>query len=292
MPPEFWKSAQPGGSGSLGSGNIINNSALVFYRSGTLTLSGVISGTGTIIKLGNGTVILPGNNTYTGGTTIYEGTLQIGNGGASGSLLNVGPIVNNSLLVFNTAGTFTYGSGAAGIISGPGNVIVQGGGFIKAIGNNTYTGWTRIDFGTTFQPREGQAGTLVSSVVTNNGTLRLVSQDALFTYPGPIVGTGRVQIGANNVNVGVITFTGTNTYTGGTFIGGNDLVLGDGVTPGAGSIVGNVLFVNNFIFAQDNPRTLTFNRPDDFTFGGTITTNFTTPQFNLGTVQLNGNAAH
>ena len=98
-----------------------------------------------------------------------------------------------------------------------------------------------------------------------------------------------MQIGANNVNVGVITFTGTNTYTGGTFIGDNELVLGDGVTPGAGAIVGNVQFVNNFTFAQDNPRTLTFNRPDNFSFGGTITTNFTTPQFNLGTVQLNGN---
>ena len=100
-------------------------------------------------------------------------------------------------------------------------MIVQGGGFIKAIGNNTYTGWTRIDSGTTFQPIEGQDGALATSVVTNNGTLRLVRQDALFTYAGHIVGTGRVQIGANNVNVGVITLTGTNTYTGGTFIGDN-----------------------------------------------------------------------
>ena len=206
-----------------------------------------------------------------------------------------GAIVNNSLLVFNTSGSFTYGSGANGIISGTGNVIIQGGGFIKAIGNNSYTGWTRIDSGTTFQPIEGQDGAMATLVITNNGTLRLVRQDATITYAGNIVSNaavnstaGSVQIGANNVNVGVITLTGTNTYHGGTFIGDNQLVLGDGITPVAGSIFGNVQFVNNFTIAQDNPRTLTFNRPDDFTFGGTITTNFTTAQANLGIVQQNG----
>ena len=62
------------------------------------------------------------------------------------------------------------------------------------------------------------------------------------------------------------------------------------VTPGSGSIVGNVQFVNNFTFAQDNPRTLTFNRPDNFTFSGTITTNFTSLRSTWASVQLNGNA--
>jgi fibronectin-binding autotransporter adhesin len=277
-----------GNAGSLGSGIVSNNSALGFNRSGTLIVSGPVRGTGSVTIDGPGTVILANDNSYSGGTTINAGTLQVGNGGGSGSLLQGGPILNNSLLIFNTSGTFTYGAGAAGIISGIGNVIVQGGGFIKAIGNNTYEGWTRIDANTTFQPRQGQDGTLISSVVTNNGTLRLVSQDALFTYPGPIVGTGRVQIGANAVNFGVITLTGTNTYSGGTFIGGNTLVLGDGVTPISGSIAGNVQFVNNFTLGQDNARTLIFNRPDDFTFSGTITTNFTSPQANLGVVQQNG----
>jgi autotransporter-associated beta strand protein len=124
--------------------------------------------------------------------------------------------------------------------------------------------------------------------VTNNGTLRLVRQDALMTYAGPITGSGRVQIGANNVNFGVITLTGTNTYTGGTFIGGNTLVLGDGINPGFGTITGAVQFVNNFTLGQDNARTIIFNRPDDFTFSGTITTNFAAPQFNQGTVQQIG----
>ena len=241
---------------------------------------GAISGNGAVSQNGSGTVILANNNTYTGGTTINAGTLQVGNGGASGSLNSAVPIVNNSLLVFNTSGSFTYSG--TGLISGPGNVIVQGGGFIKAIGNNTYSGWT-VDANTTFQPLEGQDGALASGpVVTNNGTLRLVGRTPS-SYPGPIRGTGRVQIGANNVNVGVITFTGTNTYTGGTFIGDNELVLGDGVTPGLPArSSATCSFVNNFTSAQDNARTLTFNRPDNFSFAGNLGGN------NDGSVVQNG----
>ena len=49
-------------------------------------------------QLGTGTTILTGDNTYTGGTTISAGTLQIGNGGTTGILGNV---ANNGTLVFN-----------------------------------------------------------------------------------------------------------------------------------------------------------------------------------------------
>jgi fibronectin-binding autotransporter adhesin len=282
-----------GGSGSLGTGPVVNNAALDFVRTGTVTVPGAISGNGSVSQDGSGTVILANNNGYLGGTTISAGTLQVGNGGSSGSLFANGPIVNNGRLVFNTSGSFTYQ--AAGLISGSGNVIFTGGGTIKAIGNNSYTGWTFIDAGTTFFCREGQDGFLLSPVVTNSGTLRIVSQDTAFSYAGSIVvntnqgaAAGRVQIGANNVNVGVMTLTGTNTYTGGTFIGDNTLVLGDGITTNAGSIAGNVQFVNNFTTSDDNARTLTFNRPDSFTFSGTITTNFSSAQNNQGIVQQNG----
>jgi autotransporter-associated beta strand protein len=282
-----------GTSGAIGNGTISTGTgtSIDFNRSGTLLVPGAVNGAAPVTLDGPGTVILANNNGYTGGTTINSGTLQVGNGGGSGSLFVNGAIINNSLLVFNTSGSFTYQ--AAGIISGSGNVIVQGGGLIKAIGANNYTGWTRIDANTTFFCREGQDGALASSAITNNGTLRIVDQNNPgFTYANLITGSGKVQIGNNNANVGVMTLTGTNNYSGGTFIGGNTLVLGDGSTPQAGTIAGNVQFVNNFTIALDNPRTLIFNRPtgDNFTFGGTITTNFTSPQANQGIVQLSGGA--
>jgi fibronectin-binding autotransporter adhesin len=285
-----------GPRGTIGNGNIstLTGTTIDFERTGSNFVAGAISGAGAVISGGTGTNVLANNSTYSGGTTINAGsTLQVGAGGGSGSLYSAGNTTDNGLLIFNTGGTFNYGSGANGVISGSGNVIVTGGGFIKDTGVHTFSGWTQIDPNTTWQPVEGQDGAIANtSVITNNGTLRMVRQDALITYGGPIVGSGKLQIGANNPNVGIITLTGTNTYSGGTFIGDNQLTLGDGATAGSGAIVGNVQFVNNFTIAQDNPRTLVFNRPpgDNFTFGGTITTNFSPAQANMGIVQLQGGA--
>ena len=86
------------------------------------TFSGVIqdgAGVTGLTKVGTGTFTLTGANTYTGGTTISAGTLQIGSG-ATGSI--VGDIVDNAALVFNRTGTLTYG----GVISGTGSVAQIG----------------------------------------------------------------------------------------------------------------------------------------------------------------------
>jgi hypothetical protein len=77
-----------------------------------------------------------------------------------------------------------------------------------------------------------------------------------------------------------VPLTGTNSYTGGTFIAHGGLVLGDGFTPGAGAIVGDVIFTNSPV--AETARTLTFNRPDDFTFPGLITFSATLPFGNRG----------
>ena len=52
----------------------------------TLTLTDAISGAGALTKDGDGTLVLAGDNDYNGGTTITAGTLQIGDGGATGPL--------------------------------------------------------------------------------------------------------------------------------------------------------------------------------------------------------------
>ena len=88
-------------------GNIANAGALIFNRSNALTYGGVISGAGSVTKLGAGTLTLTGANTYSGGTTITAGTLQVGNGGTTGSV--VGNIVDNGALVFNRSNALTYG---------------------------------------------------------------------------------------------------------------------------------------------------------------------------------------
>jgi fibronectin-binding autotransporter adhesin len=279
-----------GGSGTIGSGAIVNNASLDFNTTGTNTVNGAISGSGSVTNDGTGTLILANNNSYSGATVNNVGTLQIGNGGGAGSLTGGLNLINNGLVIFNsTANSFYNGSG----IHGTGNVIIARG-TVKAVGGNDYTGWTQINSGATFTPDDnntGNAAILATSVITNNGTLRLEGYTTRNPMYANIVGSGKVQVGGTGgiFDAGDQTLGGTNTYTGGTFIGGEHLVLGDGVTPGAGSIVGNVTFVNNFEDANDNVRRLIFNRPDDFIFSGNIVTNFATPNNNQGIVNQNGN---
>ena len=260
-------------NGSLGSGAVQNEGAIDFVRTGTLTVPGAIHGNGSVTNDGTGTVILAGNNDYTGGTTINAGILQIGNGGATGSLALNSPVVDNSLLVFNSTSPITI-RGFNAVISGTGNIEVKGPGLVQCDGLNTYTGWTLIDAGATFQPCIGNEGQLISSVVTNNGTLKLVRQDfpadaGAFFLSNNVVGTGRVWKDVNNQNPGVVTLLGTNTYTGGTLISGGGIMLGNGVALGAGSIVGDVTFTNSLV-DDTAGRSLTFNRPDNLTFSGNI----------------------
>src|SRR3546814_2279123 len=61
----------------------------------TLTVSGLISGAGTLAKAGADTLTLTGDNNHTGGTTITAGTLQLGNGGTTGGIS--GDVANNEI---------------------------------------------------------------------------------------------------------------------------------------------------------------------------------------------------
>jgi fibronectin-binding autotransporter adhesin len=105
------------GNGATGSvvGDIVDNAALVFNRTGTLTYGGVISGTGSLAKIGTSTLTLTGNNTYAGGTTINAGTLAVSSdanlGAASsgltfggGTLQSTASFTSNRNVTLNAAG--------------------------------------------------------------------------------------------------------------------------------------------------------------------------------------------
>jgi autotransporter-associated beta strand protein len=75
-------------------------------------VSGVISGTGgSLIKTGTGTLTLSGANTYSGGTTITDGTLQLGTAGSMGSIVGAVTVGGTGTFDVTNAGT----SGITGI---------------------------------------------------------------------------------------------------------------------------------------------------------------------------------
>ncbi|EAZ0340973.1 hypothetical protein BIV64_23450, partial [Salmonella enterica subsp. enterica serovar Meleagridis] len=58
---------------ALGTGDVTNNATLELNTGGDFTNN--ISGSGQVVKSGDETLTLSGSNTYTGGTTINDGTL-------------------------------------------------------------------------------------------------------------------------------------------------------------------------------------------------------------------------
>jgi autotransporter-associated beta strand protein/T5SS/PEP-CTERM-associated repeat protein len=71
-----------GGTTGVITGDVVNNSVLVFNRADSLTYSGVISGSGAFAKRGAGVLSLSGPNTLTGPTTIQQGTVQLAHASA------------------------------------------------------------------------------------------------------------------------------------------------------------------------------------------------------------------
>lgn len=98
-----------GTTGNLGAGNVINNAALVVDRAGTLVTHNPISGSGTLSKEGSGTLVLTGNSTYAGATTISSGTVKLG---AAASL----PVGGATVWLDATDGA-TINTGGGGVTS-------------------------------------------------------------------------------------------------------------------------------------------------------------------------------
>ena len=243
------------GSKSLTAG--LNN--LSTTVSGVISDGGASGGTGgALFKVGTGTLTLSGANTYTGGTTIDGGTLQIGNGGTTGSI--VGNVFDNAALIFDRSDTVTF----SGTINGTGSLTQNGSGTLILTGTDTYTGGTTISAGILQLGNGGTTGSIVGNI-TDNSSLIFDRSDSV-TFAGVISGTGTL---AQNGS-GTTTLSGPNTYTGNTNVTAGTLLvdgtLGPGLVTvasaatlgGTGTIGGPVTIQNGGILAPgDAPGTLT-----------------------------------
>lgn len=127
-------------SGSVGILTIGNGGGSGGFFQGVI---GNGSGTIALVKTGAGTIALAGTNTWTGGTVISEGVLQLGDGAVrNGSL--IGNVTNNALFLLANplAQTFTN------VIRGSGALTKSAAGRLTLTSANAYTGKTTIGAGT------------------------------------------------------------------------------------------------------------------------------------------------
>lgn len=203
----------------------------------TYTANGVISGSGGLTKAGEGTATFTADNTYTGGTTLSAGTLELGNGGTTGSI--VGDVANNGTLAFNRADASVFG----GAISGTGSVDQRGAGTTRLSGLNTYSGGTSVLAGTV----AGSATSFGSGAIVNNAAL-VIDQASDGTLDNTLSGAGRItKTGAGALALGgnSAAFAGSTQVAAGTLAVngslGGALTVGNGARLGGTGSVGNTV---------------------------------------------------
>jgi len=250
--------ATPGGGSILGNVYLTNDTIhatfspfvpalLTFNRPDDFTFPGNIVGQGSLTQEGNDILTLTGANDYTNGTTITAGTLQVGNGGTTGSAGSYAAgnaaIADNSLLVFNRSDSVTVGN----VINGSGSLVQEGAGTLTLAGGTTYTGSTTVSNGTLIVGSsvggdlDAYGGTLL---VGGAGSVTNVSVGGNMNIAaGAVVATLNKSLSPSNT---VYTVAGTLISSGGTLNlvnAGPALVVGDTFTIFSEAVTGSALTI-------------------------------------------------
>ena len=230
-------------------GVALSGAGMISVNSGvTLTVDSVVDGAGSLAKVGTGTLVLSGVNSYTSATTITAGTLSIPTDAALGTAPG-----------FPTAGHLAFGGGTllasasltldanrgialtgvgtvsvdptvtlsyGGEIAGPGNLTKTGLGTLILSGTNTYTGTTTVSGGVLrVQNTAALGATATATTVTSGEAIEIEGAGLVINEPINITGTGVAAAGAlrnlgnDNTWSGLITLAGTTRVNsdGGTF---------------------------------------------------------------------------
>ncbi|MBE1159678.1 autotransporter-associated beta strand repeat-containing protein [Dyella acidiphila] len=274
----------------------------------TATISAPLIGTGGLEKEDLGTLVLAGANTYTGGTTISAGTLQISSdtnlGDASGGLSIDGGTLRNTAAITSARGVTIGQSGAtfdtqadlelSGVIGGAGALTKTSAGTLTLDGSNSYQGGTSINGGTVSISSDTNLGDASGALALNGGTLQNTA--AVTSARGVTLGSGGGTFDTQNdleldglisgsgaltkIDGGSLVLAADNSYTGGTTVSGGTLQLGNGGS--AGSVAGDIA----------NNGTVVFDRSDVSTYAGTISGIGAVEQQGSGTIVLSGNNSY
>ncbi|NER64969.1 hypothetical protein G3436_15215 [Pseudomonas sp. MAFF212427] len=222
------------------------------------TLDVAVNGNATLAKLEGGTLVLNGNNTYTGGTQLNGGTLVAGSDTALGlgALSTQGGTTLDSNTAVNLAnavvlnGSLTLAGShdltLSGVVSGNGELNKQGASELTLSGNNTFSGALNVLSGKLSLIGNTALGNAHLNVANNasasvfgvnnlnaltgsgalllaaGSTLQVGARGASSVYDGSINGAGHLT----KIGSGKQVLNGNSTVEGGTTVAAGSLIIG------------------------------------------------------------------
>jgi autotransporter-associated beta strand protein len=213
--------------GSVTNGTITTNTTAFDAQSGDV--SAILASSAVLTKSNAGTLILSGNNTYTGGTELSAGTLSVGHAnalGTSGNITFSGGVLrfenaagatadysariknSTSAIIINTNNLAANFNGTIDS-SNTGGLTKDGTAALWLRGANTYTGNTTISAGSLYLANNGTIS--ASSNITINSGAALGFSASSANLSSSISGAGYINVtGTSNV-----TLSGNNSFSGG-----------------------------------------------------------------------------
>lgn len=288
---------------------------------GVFTISGNVLGSKSLTKSGTGALTLSGNNSYSGGTIIDAGTINISGTSSMGS----GTVTLNTSGILASSGSFAIANAItpaggvisvtntltlSGFISGNGILKKEGtGSLLVSNGSNDYSGGTSVNQGTlsvatsaalgtgqldlaggTTLQLAGGGGVLLTNDVNVQGLVIIDVPSGIFNLSGPVGGTGSIT----KTGVGAFSMTnGSNNYSGGTFLNAGSLDISGASNLGSGSLVlnGGVLLIQDVSGSVNfaNPITLAggfIETISSHTLSGPLTGSGALIKFGIGSIEI------
>ena len=271
--------------------------ALTFTGADSTTVSGAITGAGSVIYNGSGSLTLSAANNYGGGTTINSGLLTTTNAAAFGSgqvTLSGGNLkFGGTTATLTVSNAFAVTSNATIDVTGPTSVTlgtlqvggltlaVTGGGAGAGKDYSLTTGAVTLTGNSEFDVSNNSTG-------SGSGTLRLgavgdggngygvtINSNAL-SSPGTVVLlAGGSYSGPTNVNAGTLQVNGAVTGAGAVTVAGSAVLSGPVASGGSGSLAGAVTVTNNGTIAATNGATFSLSSGLTYTNGSNSSFNVT-----------------
>ncbi len=270
-----------GGSSIINSGTAA--SLLTLSPSGSTTFSGTIQGGGTLgtislVMSGSGTQVLAGSNSYTGGTAVNAGTLQVAGTASLPGYATAGKITvaSGGVLAVSAGGSGWTSANIASLLSSNGSGFASG----SALGIDTTPG--NLSYASNIAGTMGLAKlgantltlagseTYTGSTAVKAGTLQSTSTASLPGYAS----TGKITVASGGVLAVSVAGSGWTTANVGTLLSSNGSGFASGSALGIDTTAGNLSYTSNIAgsmgLAKLGANTLTLAGSDTYTGPTTI----------------------